>query len=61
MIRIYKMKEFIPEETKTLKQSEKNFAVLLFPPSNPQRYRGRIYIHKVKKSFVIKQKKSKDV
>lgn len=27
MIRIYKMNEFIPEEKKTLKQSEKDFAV----------------------------------
>lgn len=49
MIRIYKMKEFIPEETKILKQSEMDFAVLFF---NPQRDRGRIYIHKVKRGFL---------
>lgn len=58
MIRIYKMKEFIPEETKILKQSEKDFAVLFF---NPQRDRGRIYIHKVKRGFFIKQKKQEGI
>lgn len=57
MIRLSRMEELIPEETKMLQESEKDFIISIF--LNPQRDRGGILHPQAEKSFFYKTNKKK--